>query len=54
MSGIVELKTHPWFDGFDWSSLLHKKMKAPWTPPKGDNFKGKNTEFVIDDGDIAL
>jgi hypothetical protein len=24
-------------------------MKAPWIPPKGDNFKGKNVEFVGED-----
>jgi hypothetical protein len=30
-------------------------MRAPWVPPKGDNFKGKNTEFaVMEDGDAAL
>jgi hypothetical protein len=55
MHGIQELKSHPWFDGLDWSLLLSKKLKAPWVPPKGDNFKGKNTEFaVMEDGDAAL
>lgn len=55
MHGIQELKSHPWFDGFEWGLLLNKKMKAPWAPPKGDNFKGKNTEFaVMEDGDAAL
>lgn len=55
MSGIIELKTHPWFDGLDWTSLLQKKLRAPWVPPKGDNFKGKNTEFgPMEDGDLAL
>ena len=24
-------------------------MKAPWTPPKGDNFKGKSVEFSPSD-----
>jgi hypothetical protein len=22
-------------------------MKAPWVPPKGDNFKGKNLDFAF-------
>ena len=55
MHGILELKSHPWFENFDWGLLLSKRMKAPWVPPKGDNFKGKNTEFaVMEDGDAAL
>lgn len=24
-------------------------MKAPWLPPKGDNYKGKQVEFVGED-----
>lgn len=24
-------------------------MKAPWVPPKGDNFKGKNVNFANED-----
>lgn len=43
--GIQELKNHYWFKGFDWESLQNKTMKAPWIPPNGDNFKGKNLEF---------
>ncbi|CAJ1968559.1 unnamed protein product [Cylindrotheca closterium] len=25
---------HPWFDGWDLQELRHKKIKAPWLPPK--------------------
>jgi len=33
---------------------MSKKMKAPWVPPKGDNFKGKNTEFMIASGEEEI
>ena len=54
-NGIIELKQHPWFSGFDWNALLNKKMRAPWVPPKGDNYKGKNTEFPASENqDVAF
>jgi serine/threonine protein kinase len=43
--GIQELKEHPWFTGFNWEQLSNRTMPAPWAPPKGDNFKGKNVDF---------
>ncbi len=43
--GCVELKKHPWFRNFDWEALSRKTMRAPWRPPSGDNYKGKNFEF---------
>jgi hypothetical protein len=48
-NGISELKNHYWFQGFDWESFNNKTLKAPWMPPKGDNFKGKQVEFVGED-----
>lgn len=51
--GVAELKDHPWFVDFDWEALASKKMKAPWVPPKGDNYLGKKTEFVNED-DLLL
>jgi hypothetical protein len=27
-------------------------MVAPWIPPKGDNFKGKQVEFVGEDAQL--
>jgi len=50
--GIQELKSHYWFKDFDWTSLVQKTMKAPWIPPKGDNFKGKQVEFQGEDQDL--
>lgn len=38
------MKEHPWFAGFDWESLITKKMKAPFVPPLAeDNFDAKYT-----------
>lgn len=30
--GILELKQHDWFEGFDWENLKNKKMKPPFVP----------------------
>mmetsp|Transcript_5647 Transcript_5647/g.4790 ORF Transcript_5647/g.4790 Transcript_5647/m.4790 type:complete len:140 (-) Transcript_5647:268-687(-) len=27
-----EIKSHPWFEGFDWDALLKKEMQAPFAP----------------------
>ena len=29
-------------------------MKAPWVPPKGDNFKGKQTDFKGEDENLLM
>mmetsp|Transcript_29310 Transcript_29310/g.61080 ORF Transcript_29310/g.61080 Transcript_29310/m.61080 type:complete len:679 (+) Transcript_29310:139-2175(+) len=34
--GAAEIIKHPWFSGFDWDSLLEKKMQVPWKPKVGD------------------
>ena len=31
-NGVEGIKSHPWFEGLDWKSLLEKKMKAPFVP----------------------
>ena len=36
--GIQELKQHKWFEGFDWESLLNKKIVAPFIPKKEGNY----------------
>eukprot|EP00349_Pseudokeronopsis_sp_Brazil_P003762 CAMPEP_0202959940 /NCGR_PEP_ID=MMETSP1396-20130829/4139_1 /ASSEMBLY_ACC=CAM_ASM_000872 /TAXON_ID= /ORGANISM="Pseudokeronopsis sp., Strain Brazil" /LENGTH=263 /DNA_ID=CAMNT_0049678855 /DNA_START=371 /DNA_END=1162 /DNA_ORIENTATION=+ len=51
-NGVSELMNHYWFKGFDWDALRERRMKAPWVPPKGDNFKGKQVEFNGDDADL--
>lgn len=30
--GIVQLKQHPFFKGFDWGMLLSQEMEAPFVP----------------------
>jgi cGMP-dependent protein kinase len=27
------LKSHPWFDNFDWDKLYNQEMKPPFIPP---------------------
>ena len=29
--GITELKSHPWFKGFNWDALASRKMRSPFT-----------------------
>ena len=32
VNGVQELKTHPWFRGFDWEKLARKEMIPPFKP----------------------
>jgi serine/threonine protein kinase len=42
--GPQVLKDHEWFAGFDWESLIAKRMQAPFIPPIAeDNFDAKYT-----------
>ena len=43
--GVSDIQAHPWFKGFNWTALHTKTMKAPWVPPKGDNFKYNLEDF---------
>lgn len=36
------MKNHPWLKDFNWKDLHEKKIKAPFIPPKQDNFDTKN------------
>jgi len=27
---MKEVKSHPWFEGFDWAALKRKELKAPY------------------------
>ena len=29
---VEDLKSHPWFKGFDWEALLARKMPTPFKP----------------------
>merc|ERR1711959_442381 len=30
--GSKDIRRHPWFRGFDWNALMHKKIQAPIVP----------------------
>lgn len=47
--GIGEVKNHPWFQDFDWNALYNKTLKAPFVPPKQDNFDNKSSHFIFKD-----
>ena len=38
IDGMDEIKSHPWFQGIDWSDLENKDIISPFIP-KGRNFK---------------
>ena len=40
--GAHEVKNHPWLRDFPWDDLTNKRIKAPFIPPKEDNFDQKN------------
>ena len=45
-NGIAEIKTHPWFNGFNWDDLYNKRISSPFVPKMGDNFDKKYCEGV--------
>jgi hypothetical protein len=38
LNGPAEVKNHPWLRDFPWKELWDRKLKAPFIPPKEDNF----------------
>lgn len=51
--GASDIKKHPWFENFDWDSLINKKLQAPFVPiVKSDtdvsNFDAEFTECPVD------
>jgi serine/threonine kinase 32 len=40
-SGPEEVKSHPWFFGFPWISLVEKSLHAPFVPSPGENFDAR-------------
>ena len=38
VNGPAEVKAHPWLKDFPWQDLWDRKIKAPFVPPKEDNF----------------
>ena len=49
-SGIKELKSHPWFENFDWGELYNKKIKAPFLP---DIFSYLNKNIYNSPDDVS-
>ena len=45
-NGILELKNHSWFKGFNWDKLYNKKKIVPFIPKKGYNFDKKYCEAI--------
>ncbi|XP_068629325.1 cGMP-dependent protein kinase, isozyme 1-like [Battus philenor] len=43
-NGIVDIKNHKWFLGFDWEGLREKKLKAPLIQPVANDFDLSNFE----------
>lgn len=43
LNGPLEVKSHPWFDGFPWDKLARKELVAPFVPEQADNFDVKVT-----------
>lgn len=39
----MEVKSHPWFEGFPWDKLEKKQIIAPFIPEQVDNFDVKVT-----------
>ena len=40
-NGAEEVKSHPWFAGFNWRLLSEKQLVAPFKPGPGDNFDSR-------------
>lgn len=38
----LEIREHPWFEGFDFGALYRKEITPPWQPTIGDPFDGSN------------
>lgn len=49
--GFNSIREHPWFKGYDFDSLLQKKIPAPFKPTLSDSLDVRNfdTEFTSED-----
>ncbi|CAH2074102.1 unnamed protein product, partial [Iphiclides podalirius] len=43
-NGIVDIKNHKWFLGFDWEGLRDRKLKAPLVQPVANDYDLSNFE----------
>merc|ERR1712086_1057652 len=49
--GLQKLRSHEWFNGFDWEALLHKKLKPPIKPKLKNIDDSSNFDFY-DENDV--
>jgi serine/threonine protein kinase len=54
INGIIELKNHKWFEGYDWEKLYNKSILAPFIPKKEGNYDKKYCEMIEKCGDETL
>ncbi len=40
--GEKDIKSHPFFEGFDWENLLKKNVRVPFKPKISDPLDGSN------------
>ena len=45
-NGPNEIKCHPFFKGFNWDEMSQGKMRAPFVPPRQDNFDRNNAARI--------
>jgi len=38
----LDIRDHPWFEGFDWGALYRKELTVPWKPKIKSPFDGAN------------
>lgn len=38
----LDIRNHPWFDGFDFGALYRKELTPPWQPKISNPFDGSN------------
>jgi hypothetical protein len=38
LNGPEDVKNHVWMRDFPWDDLLDQRIKAPFIPPREDNF----------------
>eukprot|EP00736_Rhodelphis_marinus_P000174 Rmarinus@m.19539 len=52
--GATDVKTHPWFKGFDWDGLFKKQLKAPYVPTIRDALDTSNFDDYSEDEEAEV
>lgn len=45
-NGAAEIKSHPFFNGFDWDELVQGNLNAPFVPQNQENFDRNNASKI--------